>query len=139
MRRTLFAIAGLLLVTGCTGMPETTRTSAIHEVNFEENLTPADLTVHVGDEVRWVNHRTLPVRIDIAGLNRDMLTCERNFSNFFGTLSETAEVAAGKTASLCFRRGMVINYNVRMESAVPGGMVIQPGTIRVAGPVQPIQ
>ncbi len=136
MGRTLFAMAGLLLVTGCAGLAETTRTAVIHEVKCEENLTPADLTVRVGDEVRWVNHRTLPVRIDIPGLNKDMLSCERDFSNFMGMVGETTELSAGKSVSLCFSKGMVISYNARMKSAVPGGMVIQPGTIRVIGPTQ---
>ena len=34
-------------------------TAIIHEVKFEKTLEPSDLTVHVGDEIRWVNHRTL--------------------------------------------------------------------------------
>lgn len=136
MGRSLVAMAGLLLLTGCAGLAETTRTSVIHEVKFEENLSPADLTVRVGDEVRWVNHRTLPVRIDIPGLNKDMLSCERDFSNFMGMIGETAELSASKSASLCFSKGMVISYNARMKSAVPGGMVIQPGTIRIIGPTQ---
>ena len=136
MRRSLIALAGLLLMTGCAGLAETTRTAVIHEVKFEENLTPADLTVRVGDEVRWVNHRTLPVRIDIPGMNREMLSCERDFSNFIGLVGETAELSPSKSVSLCFSKGMVISYNARMKSAVPGGMVIQPGTIRVVGPNQ---
>lgn len=136
MRGSLIALAGLLLMTGCAGLAETTRTAVIHEVKFEENLNPADLTVRVGDEVRWVNHRTLPVRIDIPGLNKDMLNCERDFSNFIGQIGETVELSSSKSASLCFSKGMVISYNARMKSAVPGGMVIQPGMIRVVGPAQ---
>ena len=136
MRVSLIALTGLLLMTGCAGLAHTTRTAVIHEVKFEENLVPADLTVRVGDEVRWVNHRTLPVRIDIPGMNREMLSCERDFSNFIGLVGETAELSPSKSVSLCFSKGMVISYNARMKSAVPGGMVIQPGTIRVVGPNQ---
>jgi hypothetical protein len=65
MRGTWVAIAGLVLIAGCAGLPQTSRTAVIHEVKFEANLEPADLSVHVGDEIRWVNHRTLPVLIDI--------------------------------------------------------------------------
>ncbi|HQV45428.1 MAG: hypothetical protein WBB60_00660 [Nitrospira sp.] len=136
MRGSVIALTGLLLMTGCAGLAETTRTAVIHEVKFEEHLNPADLTVRVGDEVRWVNHRTLPVRIDIPGLNKDMLSCERDFSNFIGQVGETAELSPSKSTSLCFSKGMVISYNARMKSAVPGGMVIEPGTIRVVGPTQ---
>ena len=52
MRGTWVAIAGLVLATGCAGLPQTSRTAIIHEVKFEGSLAPADLTVHVGDEIR---------------------------------------------------------------------------------------
>jgi plastocyanin len=60
MRGMWVAAAGLVLATGCAGLPQTSRTAVIHDVKFEATLAPADLTVHVGDEIRWVNHRTLP-------------------------------------------------------------------------------
>ena len=61
MHKHWLAVAGLVLMTGCTSLPQTSRTAVIHDVKFEATLAPADLTVHVGDEIRWVNHRTLPV------------------------------------------------------------------------------
>jgi len=105
-------------------------------VKFEKTLEPSDLTVHVGDEIRWVNHRTLPVLIDIPGLNAEMLSCDRGFSGMMGGVSELKELDPSKSASLCFSKPIVISYNARMRSADPGGMKIEPGTIRVVGPTQ---
>ncbi len=136
MRYRLVAIAGIVLATGCSSLPEVTRTAVIHDIKLEEHLSPADLTVRVGDEVRWVNHRTLPARIEIPGLQKDMLSCERNFSNMFGSPLEVAELPPSKSASLCFKREITISYNARMGSALPGGMQIEPGTIRVVRPAQ---
>ncbi|MEK6803290.1 MAG: hypothetical protein AABZ34_11565 [Nitrospirota bacterium] len=136
MTKSLIALTGLLLLAGCAGLPQTTRTAVIHEVKFEEHMMPAELTVHVGDEVRWANHRTLPVLIDIPGLDADMLSCEREFSNIFGRAQELFELAPNKSASLCFNKAIVISYNARMRSAAPGGMQIEPGTIRVVAPTQ---
>ena len=136
MRGTWVAIAGLVLATGCAGLPQTSRTAIIHEVKFEGSLAPADLTVHVGDEIRWVNHRTLPVLIDIPGLNAEMLSCDRGFSGMMGGVSELKELDPSKSASLCFSKPIVISDNARMKSADPGGMKIEPGTIRVVGPAQ---
>lgn len=136
MRRTLVVLTGLLLVTGCAGLPETTRTAVIHEVKMAEHLAPADVTVRVGDEIRFVNQRMQPVRVEIPGLNAEMLSCQRNFSNFMGQVREVAVLSPNETANLCFSKGAVISFIARMTAAGPGGMAIEPGTIRVVGPTQ---
>ena len=136
MRGTWVAVAGLLLMAGCAGLPQTTRTAVIHEIKFEEHLKPADLTIHVGDEVRWANHRTLSALIDIPGLKSEMLSCERGFTNLVGNPREVTELDPNESASLCFNKAIVISYNARMRSAAPGGMQIEPGTIRVVVPAQ---
>ena len=128
------ALAGVVLLAGCGSLPQATRTAVIHNIKFEEHMTPADLTIHVGDEVRWVNYRTLPVMIDIPGLNAEMLSCESGFSGMFGGVQEAAKLGANEGANLCFKSVIVISYNGRMRSAAPGGMQIEPGTIRVVAP-----
>lgn len=136
MRGTWVALAGIVLATGCAGLPLATRTAVIHEVKMETHLAPAELTVHVGDEVRWANHRTLSALIDIPGLKSEMLSCQRGFTNLFGSPQEVTELGPNESASLCFDRPIVISYNARMRSAAPGGMQIEPGTIRVVAPAQ---
>ena len=51
MRYRLVAIAGIVLATGCSSLPEVTRTAVIHDIKQEEHLAAADLTVRVADEV----------------------------------------------------------------------------------------
>ena len=136
MRGAVVALAGIVLATGCAGLPPTTRTAVIHEIKLETHLAPAELTVHVGDEVRWANHRTLSALIDIPGLKSEMLSCQRGFTNLFGSPRELTELDANESASLCFDRPIVISYNARMRSAAPGGMQIEAGTIRVVAPAQ---
>ena len=65
-----------------------------------------------------------------------MLSCERNFSNVFGSPLEVAELPPSKSESLCFKKEITISYSTRMESVLPGGVQIEPGTIRVVGPTQ---
>lgn len=136
MRYLRCASIAVALLAGCAGLPQTSRTAVIHEVKFEAGLVPADLTVRVGDEIRFVNHRTLPVLIDIPGLNADMLSCDRGFTGMMGGVTELKELDPSKSASLCFSKPIAISYNARMRSADPGGMKIEPGTIRVVGPAQ---
>ena len=136
MRNIWCASVAIALLAGCTSLPQTSRTAVIHDVKFEGALDPADLTVRVGDEIRFVNHRTLPVLIDIPCLNADMLSCDRGFTGMMGGVTELKELDPSKSASLCFSKPIVISYNARMRSADPGGMKIEPGTIRVVGPAQ---
>lgn len=114
--------------------PQTTRTGEIHDVKVEEGLAPAIIDVRIGDEVRWVNHRTLPVQIDFIDKNLDGVSCHRGFTNWIGMKTESSTVGPSKSVSVCFSKTGVIPYNVRMESALPGGKQIVKGEIRVGDP-----
>lgn len=128
-------ILGLIGLSACAmSVPPTTRSGEVHDVKIEEGLTPAIQTVGIGDEVRWVNHRTRDVRIDFLGEALDQVSCQRGFTNWVGMKKESATVRANESASLCFGKAAVIDYNVRMDSAMPGGKQIVRGEIRVGNP-----
>jgi plastocyanin len=111
--------------------PPTTRSGEVYDVKIEEALTPAILTVGIGDEVRWVNHRTRPVRIDFLDETLDAVSCQRGFTNWMGMQKEATTAAVNESASLCFAKAAVIDYNVRMDSALPGAKQIVRGEVRV--------
>ncbi len=119
-----------LSVAGCTH-PPTTRSGVVHDIRIAEGPEPADLIVNLGDEVRWVNIRTLPVRVDLVNLRHEDTSCERGFSNMVGTVQESAIIKANDSASICFSKAGVVNYNLRMESALPGGQAISSGVVRI--------
>jgi plastocyanin len=134
--RTPILLASLLTAAGCTTVAETTRTGSIHEVTFEERMTPVNLRVQSGDEVRGVNQRTSPVTVEFLAGALDTVTCEIGFStrglrNLRGKLQESTTIAPNDSASLCFSSAGTITYNARMESAVAGGQQIESGTVRV--------
>ena len=130
----MLAVALSVSAVACAG-PQTTRSGEIHTVKIEEAAHPADLVVNVGDEVRWVNHRALPVRVDlVVGDVGDQLSCQRGFSNFMGMKRDSAEIGANDSAAACFTKVGVVKYNVRMESALPGGKAITSGTVQVGDP-----
>lgn len=125
-------ILSLIGLSACAMLtPPTTRSGAIQEVKIEEGLAPSILTVGIGDEVRWVNHRKLPVRIDFLGGALDEISCQRGFSNLIGMKKESATVGANESASLCFSKAGAILYNVRMDAPLPGGKQIAQGEIKV--------
>jgi plastocyanin len=135
MRNSHLILVGLFLV-GCASLPETTRTGVIRDVKIEHDLTPSDLLAQIGDEVRWVNHRSGSVTIYFLGGALDHVSCGRGFSNFLGIKKESATIKPSESGSLCFSQVGFISYNVRMADMVPGGELIEAGTIRV-GSVPP--
>jgi plastocyanin len=120
-------------LTACAGL-KTSRSGEIHTVNIETEPHPADMTVNVGDEVRWVNHRSMPVYLELVGDVHDSLSCERGFSNFLGMKSESVKIKPDNSVSACFSSVGLIKYNLRMEAAVPGGKQIASGTVQVGNP-----
>jgi plastocyanin len=123
-------IVGAVMLAACAG-PSTSRTGSVQDIRIAEGPQPADLIVNSGDEVRWVNSRTLPVRIDLVNVLSDELSCQRGFANFFGNIQESTTIKPNETASACFTKPGVVTYNLRMDSALPGGQVIVPGIVRI--------
>ena len=123
----------LLLVMGCQGTPTVTRTGDVKDILIGDNLASGDIVVSPGDEVRWVNKRTAPVRIVFLDPVSDkQLTCKHNLGGWM-TPGDTAKLATNETASVCFRDPGYVRYVVRMESALTSGEINVPGVIKVGG------
>lgn len=134
----MIMIGAVLLVTsvGCASVPATSRTGTIHEVSMAESLTPVNLSVRPGDEVRWVNKRSLPVTVEFLEGALGDVSCEEGFSqralsNVRGLRQDSTTIDPNGSASLCFTSIGEVSYNARMESAQAGGQTIEAGTIRV--------
>lgn len=103
----------------------------IHDVKFEERMTPVTLRVRSGDEVRWINQRSTPVTVEFLGDALDDVVCQSGFSSLLRRQQESATINPNETASLCFGKVGTVTYNARMDSPVAGGQTIESGTIRV--------
>jgi len=123
----------LLFVLGCQGMPTVTRSGDVKDIIIGDNLTPSETAVNTGDEVRWINKRTQPVRVIFLDAVLDkQLSCKHNVGGWM-TPSDTAQLATNETASVCFRDPGYFRYIVRMESAKTTGDVSVQGVIKVGG------
>jgi len=123
----------LVFVLGCQGLPTVTRTGDVKDIIIGDDLVAGEIAVSPGDEVRWVNKRTAPVRIVfIDPLLDKQLSCKNNIGGLM-TPSDTARLATNETASVCFRDAGFPRYTVRMESALTTGEINVPGMIKVGG------
>ena len=119
----------LLLGVACSSLPDTSRTGVIHDIKImESTLEPAEITVRPGDEIRWVNYRTKPVRVIFLDRLDEALMCDRAFS---GAGMNDTTIKASKAASLCFARPGSYKYNARMEAEVAGGEIPVTGMVHV--------
>ena len=128
---TLLATVGCAAIAGTSGIATTTRTGVIHDVSFGERMTPVNLRVQPGYEVRWVNQRSTPVTVEFLGEALDEVTCQSGFSSLLNRQQESATIEPNESASLCFGTVATVAYNARMDSPVAGGQIIESGTIRV--------
>lgn len=136
MKKTVIGAMLLAATAGCAGVASTTRTGAIHEVRFAERMTPANLRIEPGDEIRWINARSTPVAVEFLEGALSQVSCEEGFSsrgltNLRGRLQDSITLRPNDSASLCFTAEGTVTYNARMDSAVAGGQTIESGTIRV--------
>jgi plastocyanin len=129
---TLLAVTGCAAIAGTGGIASTSRTGTIHDVSFEERMTPVNLYVRPGDEIRWVNQRSTPVAVEFLGNALDEVTCQSGFSSLLRRQQESATIEPNRTASLCFGKVGTVTYNARMESPVAGGQTIESGTIHIS-------
>jgi plastocyanin len=121
----------VLLILGCQSMPTVTRTGEVKDIIIGDKLSSEELTVSPGDEVRWVNKRTAPVRIVLLDPITDkQLSCKDNFGGWM-TRSDTAKLGMNESASVCFRNPGYVRYTVRMQSAMPSGEINVPGVLKI--------
>lgn len=119
--RAILLLAGCWLVTACAGLPATSRSGAVHDILItEDRVSPQDLIVQVGDEVRWVNHRLSPVWVYFFRDSLDEVSCARGFSLFWAN-EEEAVIAPGQSVGVCFSKEDAISYTVQSEQTVIRG------------------
>jgi plastocyanin len=124
--KTLIIVVGAAIITGCSTIPETTRTGEVRDVQVEANVSPEIARARPGDEVRWINRRLAPIKVVLLDTKKDSVSCSRGFSD-----DGTATIAAGQTASICFSKAGEVKYHVRMDSPLPGGEVNTQARIEV--------
>jgi plastocyanin len=123
--RSIMTIGVLVLLSGCSNMwtnkptvPETSRTAVVHDVRVSlTDIVPAELHVNVGDEVRFINDKTQPVRIILIEAGKS-IACNKGFN---GLVDQEAIIKPGQYASFCFNKTGAVKYMAREQQAVTGG------------------
>ena len=132
--RTAMIIGFATLLSGCTmwsnqpTVPETSRTAVVHDVHVSlTEIEPLDLRANVGDEVRFINDKTQPIRIVLIDGGKS-IACNKGFN---GAIDQEADIKPGQYAGFCFSKPGTVKYMARDQTAVTGGEVVLPAQIFV--------
>ena len=109
-----------------------TKTGMVKNIVISDTVTPTALTVHAGDEVRWINQRQESVVVAIEGPVDHRVSCRNGFSKAMGMgVDNSTTLASNETAGLCFTRLGTVNYTVRPSSDDRGSLAKSQGSIVV--------
>ena len=123
-----------VVLSGCTmwsnkpTVPETSRTAVVHDVRVSlTNIDPVELRANVGDEIRFINDKTQPIRVVLIEAGK-RIACNKGFN---GNIDQEADIKPGQYASFCFSQPGTVKYMARDQTAVTGGEVVLPAQILV--------
>lgn len=121
----------MVLIPGCANQPAT-QPVRTHDIQIREQVSPQDLYVTTGDEVRWQNLRTDPVKVGLLSHHHlSLVLCEKGFTRF-GMVDDTATIPPMGYVSLCFSRPGIVQYNVWLNPADPRGRMTPTARIEVS-------
>ena len=136
--RSVITIVCMALIAGCSNtmwtnrptVPETSRTAVVHDVRVSlTDIVPTELHVNVGDEVRFINDKTQPVRIILIEAGK-RIACSKGFN---GTIDQEADIKPGQYASFCFNKPGAVKYMAREQTAITGGEQVLSAQILIDG------
>ncbi|MDP2381628.1 MAG: hypothetical protein Q8N00_02370 [Nitrospirota bacterium] len=121
----------LAVLAGCAS-PSSTQPVRIHDIEILEHVSPQALYVATGDEVRWQNLRSDPVKIGLLSHHHlSLVLCEKGFTRL-GMVDDTATIPPMGYVSLCFSRPGIVQYNVWLNPADPRGRMTPTARIEVS-------
>jgi plastocyanin len=136
--RSVLTIGLIMLLSSCSNtmwankptVPETSRTAVVHDVRVSlTDIVPAELRVNVGDEVRFINDKTQPIRIILIEAGKS-IACNKGFN---GMIDQEADIKPGQYASFCFNKTGAVKYMAREQQAVTGGEQVLSAHILIGG------
>ena len=125
----VFVWIEVFVTMGCAShppFPSSSLTGKIIEVKIGESLTPKEITVQQGDEVRWVNTTNDSVDISFVEALDSRVSCQKGFVSagwgylFLGESLQSeslvvATVHSNQFASLCFSAPGTYAYTMKRE------------------------
>ena len=120
------------MLSACAQQPGTKDPASVRTIQITEVVAPTVLYAAPGEEVRWTNLRSNPVRLGFLSMRLlDDVGCDHGFRTLLGAMSDLITIPPGESVSICFVRRGDLKYNVWLEPDNPRGPITPTATIRV--------
>ncbi|MDP3090604.1 MAG: hypothetical protein Q8N04_08005 [Nitrospira sp.] len=120
------------IVTACSHPSVPDIKAQVRTVEVTDEVTPSLLYAVPGEEVRWTNLRSNPIRLGFLTMRLlDEVGCDHGITTLFGQINDLVTIPPGESVSLCFVRRGDLKYNVWLEPDNPRGRITPTATIRV--------
>lgn len=120
------------ILSACVSEPVPQRPATVRTIQISDWVTPNAVYAKSGEEIRWQNLRTNPVRVGFLGRRLlDELGCKKGVTTLLGEVNDLITIAPGKSVSLCPTRSGVLQYNVWFDAENPRGAISPTATVHV--------
>ena len=119
-------------LSACGHRPAMDVMPTVRTIHISDVVEPEVLYTTAGDEVRWQNLRSNPVRLGFFTMRLlGELTCEKGVATFFWQVNDFVTIPPGESISLCFVRSGEFKYNVWFDERSPKGGISRTATVHV--------
>ncbi|MBU6433276.1 MAG: hypothetical protein KJS98_08170 [Nitrospirae bacterium] len=119
-------------LSACGHRPATDVQPMVRTIHISDVVQPEVLYTTSGEEVRWKNLRSNPVRLGFLTMRLlDELACEKGVATIFGQINDLVTIPPGESISLCIVRAGELQYNVWFDEKNPKGTISRTATVRV--------
>lgn len=106
--------------------------SIVRTVEITDVVNPMVLYAKAGEEVRWQNLRTNPVRLGFLGIPApNDLGCKKGVTNILGDINDLVTITPGNWVSLCPTHSGALQYNIWFDAENPKGAISPTATVEV--------
>ena len=121
-------------LTACGHATSTDTARTVRTIEISNQVNPRIMYASPGEEVRWTNARSNPVRVGF--LNRRLLEdpqCENGIVDVFGQVNDHVTIDPGESISLCPAKTGDLQYNIWFDPENPRGAISPTLTISIRG------
>jgi hypothetical protein len=124
----------LALTAACGHTPSAGENRIVRTVEISQQVNPDIVYASPGDEVRWTNARSNPVRLGFLSVRLlEDPHCQHGIVNVFGQVNDQITIDPGASISLCPAKTGDLQYNVWFDPEDPRGPISPTLTIRIRG------
>lgn len=124
----------LACLAACGHATSTDTARTVRTIEISNQVNPRIMFASPGEEVRWTNARSNPVRVGF--LNRRLLEdpqCENGIVDVFGQVNDHVTIDPGESISLCPAKTGDLQYNIWFDPENPRGAISPTLTISIRG------